>query len=78
MLAIAICESHLNQKAYNPNDPHGGSYGIFQINGAWLNTSKSMGLDIINNVQDNFQFARVVLNHGGVSNWGCHRIVSKV
>lgn len=34
--AIALAESSGNTSAYNPNDPAGGSFGLFQINGANL------------------------------------------
>ncbi len=35
-IRVAMCESGARPKAYNPDDPYGGSYGIFQINGVHL------------------------------------------
>ncbi len=34
-LDIAYRESRWNPRAKNDNDPSGGSYGLFQINGWW-------------------------------------------
>ena len=33
-------ESRCRQVAFNPNDPMGGSYGLFQINAYWCKPSK--------------------------------------
>ena len=33
-------ESRCRQMAFNPTDPNGGSYGLFQINGYWCNPSR--------------------------------------
>jgi hypothetical protein len=33
-------ESRCRQLAYNPADPNGGSYGLFQINGYWCQPSR--------------------------------------
>ena len=33
-------ESRCRQLAYNPTDPNGGSYGLFQINGYWCQPSQ--------------------------------------
>lgn len=75
MAQIAKCESGFNQKAYNPKDPHGGSYGLFQINGAWLSTAKGMNLDVVHNIADNFEFAGYILKHGGINSWSCNKRV---
>ena len=75
MLAIAICESNLDQKAYNPKDPFGGSHGIFQENGAWIPKARAMGYDIVNRIEDNFAFAKVILKSQGEKAWGCSRKV---
>lgn len=34
IVAIAMAESGLNTAAYNGNDPYGGSFGLYQINGS--------------------------------------------
>lgn len=33
-------ESKCSQLAFNPTDPNGGSYGLFQINGYWCQPSR--------------------------------------
>ena len=33
-------ESRCRQLAFNPKDPNGGSYGLFQINGYWCQPSR--------------------------------------
>lgn len=33
-------ESRCRQLAFNPEDPNGGSYGLFQINGYWCKPSR--------------------------------------
>jgi hypothetical protein len=33
-------ESRCRQMAFNPTDPNGGSYGLFQINGYWCQPSR--------------------------------------
>ena len=33
-------ESRCRQLAFNPTDPNGGSYGLFQINGYWCQPSQ--------------------------------------
>lgn len=73
MARIAVCESNLDQKAYNPKDPNGGSYGIMQVNGAWLPTARKMGLDVIGSSSDNIEFAGVILRAQGIGAWGCSR-----
>jgi hypothetical protein len=34
-LRVAVRESRCTSDAYNANDPSGGSYSIYQINGFW-------------------------------------------
>lgn len=75
MAKIAICESNLDQKAYNPKDPHGGSYGLFQVNGANVPQAKAMGLDVIDSISDNFEFAGIILKEQGYKAWGCNKRV---
>jgi hypothetical protein len=72
MALIVNCESGFNVRAYNPKDPHGGSYGIFQINGAWTKESEKMGIDI-KSVRGNFEIAKVVLKTQGYKAWSCSR-----
>ena len=40
VVAIAQRESRCQPDAFNPKDPHGGSYGITQINGFWCQPSR--------------------------------------
>ena len=37
---ILMRESHCKSGAYNPSDPNGGSYGLYQINGFWCTPNK--------------------------------------
>ena len=48
-------ESKCNPRAINPDDPYGGSLGLFQINQYWCKPSKSTGDGILVdwNVVDN-------------------------
>jgi hypothetical protein len=69
MLAIAICESGLNQNAVS----HTNDYGIFQVNQAtWDSVAKEMGLDYKNSVADNLKMARYVYDVQGIDAWVCH------
>jgi hypothetical protein len=40
-------ESRCNPKALNPDDPYGGSLGLFQINQFWCKPSRSTGDGIL-------------------------------
>ncbi len=39
-IRIVHRESRCSPDAYNPTDPNGGSYGLFQINGFWCQPSR--------------------------------------
>lgn len=58
--AIALAESSGNPAAYNPNDPHGGSFGLWQINGAHGDLAS---FDVWQNVKAAIQIS------GNGSNW---------
>jgi hypothetical protein len=53
-------ESKCNPKAMNPDDPYGGSLGLFQINQYWCKPSRStgdgilVGWNIVNNCRELF------------------------
>lgn len=70
IVAIAQAESNLNDQAYNPRDPNGGSYGILQINGFWF----GHGFPAANkfNSQAQFNFAYSTISHHGTNfnDWG--------
>jgi len=74
MAKIAECESGLNLYKHNLKDPHGGSYGLFQINAPWIPVAKKMGLDIMQ-PNDNFKFAKVILKAQGEKAWSCSKLV---
>jgi hypothetical protein len=57
--AITVPESSLNPNAYNPNDPHGGSYGLTQINGVHPGAREALG-----NVDRAMELAYKVSNNG--------------
>jgi len=68
MLAIARCESSLNQDAVSPTR----DFGVFQINEAsWDDLSTEMGLDYKGSVRDNLLMARHVYEVQGLSAWVC-------
>src|SRR5208337_994930 len=58
--AVAMAESSGNPNAFNGNDPHGGSFGLFQINGAH-------GAQATYDVNGNVQAAIAISNNG--ANW---------
>lgn len=73
MLAIANCESGLNQEAVS----HTSDYGVMQVNEAtWDKTAKEMGLDYKNSEDDNIKLARHIFEVQGLSAWVCHDIVA--
>jgi len=69
IVAIASAESGLDIHAFNPNDPNGGSFGILQINGFWLNHGITQQGAL--NPQQAFQFAYTVISRHGTnfSDW---------
>lgn len=75
MARIAKCESGFKQSAVNKLDAHGGSYGVFQINGANIPEAKRQGLDVVNKVEDNLKFAGHILNTQGINAWSCNKLV---
>ncbi len=74
MAKIVKCESGYNLNKHNYSDPHGGSYGLFQINKPWAKTAQQMGLDIMK-PDDNFKFAKVILDKQGLNAWSCNKLV---
>lgn len=70
IVAIAQAESSLNDQAYNPRDPNGGSYGILQINGFWFGHGFSYANRF--NSQAQFNFAYSTISHHGTNfnDWG--------
>lgn len=79
---IAARESHCTETAFNPTDPNGGSYGLYQINGYWCkpNTQWVEGWlqqhGIVNscydlfNPQTNTEAAYAIWQNSGWSPWG--------
>ncbi len=74
MAKIVKCESGFDVNKHNYKDPHGGSYGLFQINAPWIPAAKKMGLDIMN-PDDNFKFAKFILEKQGLNAWSCNKLV---
>lgn len=37
-------ESRCDMMAWNPRDPHGGSFGLMQVNGSWLRWLRGHGI----------------------------------
>lgn len=69
MIAIATCESGLNQNAVS----HTGDYGIFQVNEFWWDsTAKKLGLDYKNSVEDNIEMAKLIHKEQSYKAWVCY------
>ena len=67
---IAECESRLDSSAHNKDDPHNGSWGIFQINGAH-NYSPEVLLNPIKNIN----IAHELYLKEGWEPWACYSMV---
>lgn len=68
MTQIAMAESSGNVAAYNPQDPYGGSYGLFQINGVH-------GYDpqrLMSDPEYNLMAARQVYDKQGPQAWSTY------
>lgn len=68
MVAIARAESGFNTEAVNSADPYGGSFGLFQINGAH-------GLDsrrLLSDAQYNTEAAKRIHDSQGLRAWGVY------
>lgn len=69
MLAIAKCESGLNQSAVS----HTRDFGVMQINEkTWDSTAEEMGLDYKNSEDDNLEMARHIYEVQGLTAWVCY------
>ena len=69
MLAIANCESGLNQEAVS----HTRDFGVMQINEAtWHETALEMNLDYKGSVDDNLELARHIYETQGLEAWVCY------
>jgi hypothetical protein len=62
---IIQCESGGNQAAISSTH----DFGLFQINRAWIPLAKSMGLDVVNNAQDNIEFGIWLYGRDGTQPW---------
>ena len=73
MLAIANCESGINQSAVS----HTNDYGVMQVNKAtWHEVAQEMNLDYQNNEDDNLALARHIYEVQGLEAWVCYDIVA--
>lgn len=66
MAAIALAESGGNPAEYNPSDPNGGSFGILQINGDWMNRGL-ITTSCAENPPCAMAFAFTTISHNGTS-----------
>ncbi len=57
-------------KATHKNKNGSTDHGYFQINSQHIPEAKSMGLDIVNNEEDNANFAIHLMKKNGLSDWG--------
>jgi hypothetical protein len=72
MKRIALCESGMKQHWDNgePIISPTRDGGIFQINfSAHLETTKKMGLDVINSEDDNIAYAKYLFEQSGTQPW---------
>ena len=76
MRSIAYCESGTMQ--HKPSGEvvvsYTNDYGLFQINHlTWNETANQMGLDYINNIDDNIAMAQHILEVQGLTAWVCYK-----
>ena len=78
MVDVVRCESQFHQFRSNgkpliSSRNKDGTYdiGLLEINSRWLPLSKKMGLDIVNNAEDNIKFGQYLLKKYGISQWSC-------
>lgn len=72
MKKVAWCESKLKQFRENgePLISPTKDGGIFQINfSAHLETTKKLGLDVINSEDDNIAYAKILFDQSGTNAW---------
>ncbi len=77
LLAVMSCESGGNPKAWNKNDPHGGSKGMFQFqDSTFLNYSKAIDIENpdIWNPEQQAEVAAYMFSKGMQSQWSCSYI----
>ena len=73
MVAIAMCESNLNQEAVSPTR----DFGVMQVNEkTWDSTANEMGLDYKSDVDDNLKLARHIYEVQSKSAWVCWHLVA--
>ncbi len=65
--AVALGESGGNAQAFNPNDPHGGSHGVMQINGA-----HGYARSFLTRPENNFSVAYDLFSRQGWRPWGAY------
>lgn len=68
MVAIAKAESGFNTEAVNSADPYGGSFGLFQINGA----HKLDNRRLLSDAGYNTQAAKRIYDSSGLRPWGAY------
>lgn len=75
-IATAKCESQFNERAFNKNDPNGGSRGIFQFQASTFALyAPQTGLQEpdVWNPWDNAEVAAYMFSRGLQSQWSCWR-----
>lgn len=68
MVAVAKAESGFNTEAVNPRDPFGGSFGLFQINGA----HKLDNRRLLSDAAYNTDAAKRIYDSQGLRAWGVY------
>ncbi len=80
-LTIAYHESRWNPRAVNMDDPSGGSYGLFQINGWWKyfgeqEVGEQLDLDLAQRPLYNARYALRIWRKCGWNAWSTARYVA--
>ncbi len=72
MLCIVNRESGFNPKAANWHDSHGGSFGLWQINGVWKHAGESVQhfAGRMFNPYTNAAYALALYRSSGLGPWG--------
>lgn len=66
---IMFFESQYSETAYHLNSDKSFDSGLFQINSRHIPEAKKMGLDIVNNPDDNVSFAIYLIKLNGLRDW---------
>lgn len=77
MITVMNCESGGNPKAYNGNDPNGGSFGLFQYQiGTFKGWAKELGEERdIWDVEAQIRLTAYAFSKGRQFHWTCSKLL---